>query len=297
MGERKLKFQDRWMFNRVLCEEEVCRKVLRAAPGIEAGEIAYLNAEQCFEPLAAGRGVRLDVFARGDGRVYDIEMQVARERDLGRRMRYYQAAMDVGELGSGEDFGALPESYVLFFCRHDAYGKGEPAYVIERRCGAHPDLAVGDASPWVVLNASAWEASADPGLRDVLRYLRTGEAEGPLSSEIDALVGVFNEDREWVDRVLTYEQETEMRCRKAREEGREEGGRKVGRKARPVSPCSWALCWPTAVPKTWPLRWRTRCVARSSTPSSEYEANAPMPCALRLKAMRWPRSAAPRSPR
>ena len=25
MGERKLKFQDRWMFNRVLCEEEVCR--------------------------------------------------------------------------------------------------------------------------------------------------------------------------------------------------------------------------------------------------------------------------------
>ena len=42
---------------------------------------------------------------------------------------------------------------------------------------AHPDLAVGDDSPWVVLNASAWEASADPGLRDVLRYLRTGEAE------------------------------------------------------------------------------------------------------------------------
>ena len=52
MGERKLKFQDRWMFNRVLCEEEVCRKVLRAALGIEAGEIAYLNAEQCFEPVS-----------------------------------------------------------------------------------------------------------------------------------------------------------------------------------------------------------------------------------------------------
>ena len=53
--------------------------------------------------------MRLDVFARGDGRVYDIEMQVARERDLGRRMRYYQAAMDGGELGSGEDFGAQSE--------------------------------------------------------------------------------------------------------------------------------------------------------------------------------------------
>lgn len=58
------------------------------------------------------------------------------------------------------------------------------------------------------------------------------EAEGPLSSEIDALVDVFNKDREWVDRVLTYEQETEMRCRRAREEGielgREEGAGAVG---------------------------------------------------------------------
>ena len=102
MGERKLEFQDRWMFNRVLCQEGVCRKVLRAVLGIEAGEISYLNAEQCFEPLDASRGVRLDVFAREEGRVYDIEMQVAKERDLGRRMRYYQAAMDVGELGPGE---------------------------------------------------------------------------------------------------------------------------------------------------------------------------------------------------
>ena len=96
MPKRFLKFTDRWMFNRVLCEKEVCRKVLRAALGIEVGEIAYLNAEQCFEPLAAGRGVRPDVFARGDGRVYGPEMQVARERARGRRRRYYRAALDAG---------------------------------------------------------------------------------------------------------------------------------------------------------------------------------------------------------
>ena len=47
MTKRKLGFQDRWMFNRVLCEKDVCRKILRAALGIEAGEISYLNAEQC----------------------------------------------------------------------------------------------------------------------------------------------------------------------------------------------------------------------------------------------------------
>ena len=71
--------RDRWMFNRVLCEEEVCRKVLRAALGIEVGEIAYLNAEQAKEPAAASRGVRMDVFAREGSRVFDIEMQVSPE--------------------------------------------------------------------------------------------------------------------------------------------------------------------------------------------------------------------------
>ena len=70
---------DRWMFNRVLCEEEVCRKILRAALGIEVGEIAYLNAEQAKEPAAASRGVRMDVFAREGSRVFDIEMQVSPE--------------------------------------------------------------------------------------------------------------------------------------------------------------------------------------------------------------------------
>lgn len=33
----------------------------------------------------------------------------------------------------------------------------------------------------------------------------------------------YNQDREWVTRVLTYEQDTEMRCRQARAEGLEEG--------------------------------------------------------------------------
>lgn len=65
MPKRFLKFSDRWMFNRVLCEEEVCRKVLRAALGIEVGEIAYLMiiaafsvrdsaSHRCACPLSVG---------------------------------------------------------------------------------------------------------------------------------------------------------------------------------------------------------------------------------------------------
>ena len=134
MPKRNLKFTDRWMFNRVLCEKEVCRKVLRAALGIEVGEIAYLNAEQAKEPAAASRGVRMDVFAREGNRVFDIEMQVSPEDRIGRRMRYYQAAIDATELGPGEDYELIPESFVVFFCTADPFRAGSAVYSIALRC-------------------------------------------------------------------------------------------------------------------------------------------------------------------
>lgn len=228
MPKRFLKFSDRWMFNRVLCEKEVCRKVLRAALGIEVGEITYLNAEQAKEPAAASRGVRMDVFAREGSRVFDIEMQVSPEDRIGRRMRYYQAAIDATELGPGEDYGLLPESFVVFFCATDPFRAGEAVYSIERVCLEAPELVAGDDSHWRVFNASAAEDVADPDLRDLLHYVATGRPDGALSREIDSLVEEYNRDREWVTKVLTYEQDTEMRCRRAEARGIEQGMGRLG---------------------------------------------------------------------
>lgn len=40
--------------------------------------------------------------------------------------------MDVEHLDPGEDFSELPESFVIFICDDDPYGKGEPVYVAKR---------------------------------------------------------------------------------------------------------------------------------------------------------------------
>lgn len=221
--QKELSFSDRWMFNRVMCRENVCRQVLSAVLGIDVGRITYLNAEQVVEPTYSNRGIRMDVCAKDGTRVYDIEMQVSREADLGRRMRYYQAAIDTGELESGQPFRMLPDSYVVFLCCFDAYGKQDPAYHIERVCLECPDVEVGDGSPWVVLNATAWERAESEPLRDLLRYVLTGDVAGELSQEIDACVAECNEDRKWVSKVVTFEQDTQWRCQLAREQGLEQG--------------------------------------------------------------------------
>lgn len=138
-------------------------------------------------------------------------------------MRYYQAAIDATELGPGEDYGLLPESFVVFFCATDPFRAGKAIYSIERTCLELPGLVAGDDSHWRVFNASAAEDVADPDLRDLLHYVATGRPEGALSREIDSLVEEYNRDREWVTKVLTYEQDTEMRCRRAEARGIEQG--------------------------------------------------------------------------
>lgn len=227
MERKRLSFSDRWMFNRVMCQESICRRIIRAAFDIDAERISYINAEQAFEPGSESRGVRMDVVARGDGQVYDIELQVEHEPLLGRRMRYYQAAMDVSELERGDTWGVLSESRILFICLNDPYKLGLPEYTLERTCLEEPSLDVSDGSHWKVLNAQAWADIASPELADLLQYLEEGTAHGKLSREIDSLVIEFNDDREWVNRVMLLEEDVIRRCRLEREEGRAEAEARV----------------------------------------------------------------------
>lgn len=221
MAKHNLEFTNRWMFNRVVCQEGVCRGLIRALLGIEVGSITYLNAEQPYEPGAESRGVRMDVVAKEDGRMYDIEMQVGPETQIGRRMRYYQAAMDVGELAPGGAWGLLPESHIVFVCSDDLFGRGLPVYTIDRLCREIVDLDIDDDSHWHVLNASAWESVRDIEASEVLHYVHCGDATGPLTKEIDGLVARYNEDRRWVGRVMLWETDTMIRCQQAKEQGEE----------------------------------------------------------------------------
>ena len=76
-----------------------------------------------------GRGVRFDVFARDSkGREYDIEIQRANDGAEPKRARYNSALMDANALKSGEDFGKLRDTYVIFITENDVMGGGQDAY-------------------------------------------------------------------------------------------------------------------------------------------------------------------------
>ena len=53
MLQRKLRFSNRWMFNKVMMEESVCRHVIQARLGVEDVRIYYLRRSSPIRGAAA----------------------------------------------------------------------------------------------------------------------------------------------------------------------------------------------------------------------------------------------------
>ena len=78
------------------------------------------------------RGVRFDVMATANGKVYDIEVQRADEGAIPQRARYNAYMIGANELRSGKAYNELPESCVIFITARDVIGDSLPIYHIDR---------------------------------------------------------------------------------------------------------------------------------------------------------------------
>ncbi len=88
---------------------------------------------QVFVENLLNRSVRLDVLATDSaGRKINVEIQRSDKGAGRKRARYNSSMMDANFLRKGEDFDALPETYVVFITEHDVIGKDLPLYHIDR---------------------------------------------------------------------------------------------------------------------------------------------------------------------
>lgn len=109
-------------------------------------------------------------------------------------------------------------------------------------CAEDGGVGLGHGFSWVVLNASAWRALPEGGLRGLLRYVATEEVgDDKLAADLAAAVEAANEDAAWREEaltMLTIEEDMRAQARFMMEEAREEGlakglaeGRAEGRAA------------------------------------------------------------------
>ena len=78
--------------------------------------------------------MRLDVYVADSNKVFDVECQSYKVKDLGKRTRYYQSLLDVDNLLKGKNYSELKETFIIFICLDDPFGEDLPVYTFERLC-------------------------------------------------------------------------------------------------------------------------------------------------------------------
>lgn len=131
------------------CVELVLRIILDK-PDVQAEDVRT----QVFVENLVNRSVRLDVVATDStGTKFNIEIQRSDKGTGRKRARYNSSMIDAGVLEKGEDFEALPETYVIFITEHDVLGRGRPVYRIER-CVMETGECFGDGSHILYVNGT-----------------------------------------------------------------------------------------------------------------------------------------------
>ena len=118
-AKKKLKdltLKDNFMFGAVMMEANNCRDFLELALGLSVDHVE-VSKEKSIVYHPDFHGVRLDVYAKDEHNTrYNVEMQVARKDELGKRDRYYHSQIDMDLLLSGSSYRDLPKVYVIFVC-------------------------------------------------------------------------------------------------------------------------------------------------------------------------------------
>ena len=220
-----------FIFGKVMSDPELCKELLeRILPGIEIDHIEYPELQKPIKEDVDARSVRLDVYVKdGKNTVYDIEMQKVNTRELPKRSRYYQGMMDLQLIDSGQPYKKLNQSYVIFICLADVFGKNRHIYTFENICREDPEIKLRDGAIKIFLNAKGNLNDVSSELRAFLDYLGGKKSEDEYVQKLEKAVREAKRNRKWRHEYMTLlmrdQENQEIGEERGRREGRLEGRR------------------------------------------------------------------------
>ena len=221
-----LTIKDNFMFCAVMSEEENCIRFLEMVLGFPISRID-VSYERNMVYHSEYKGIRLDVYAKDqNNKRYNVEMQVKRDVALVKRSRYYHSQMDMELLASGTSYEELTDTFVLFLCDYDPFGRGLYCYTCGTKCKEDSSVECDDGCQTIYLSTKGKNAEKLP--KSLVRFLKfvAADIEQSESDFEDEFVGQLQksihnvkESREMGERYMIFE---EM-MRDERKAGREEG--------------------------------------------------------------------------
>ena len=222
-----LNLSDNFLFGEVMWDEETSKDVLEIILQEEIEKVVNVNKEQHLDSDPAHKGIRLDVYIRDDkNTIYNVEMQVKNKYNIPKRSRHYQGTIDTRLLPAGEiNYNNLNNSYIIFICLFDLFGRKRYCYTFEERCIEDLSLKLDDGTRKIFLNTKGENEEEVP--QELVEFLKlvenTNTDQDELKSEkvkrVHRRVKTVKDSKEVEARYMTmlvHEKEIAM---EAREEG------------------------------------------------------------------------------
>ena len=227
---KELTLKDNFMFGAVMMEEENCKRFLELALGFPI-ERVEVSKEKSIVYHPEYKGVRLDVYAKNEHNTrYNVEMQVAKKAELGKRVRYYHGQIDMELLLSGSDYTELPEVYVIFICDFDPFGKKKYRYTFTKQCEEEPGAQLQDGCKSIFLSTRGENDREVPGeLVSFLNFVKADLSESETDFEDDFVEKLQNtirrikSNREMEERFMIFEEMLRDERAEGKAEGKAEG--------------------------------------------------------------------------
>lgn len=219
-----LDITDDFMFGKVMQDERNSIELLERLTGNQIDSVRTAVGQKVIKITNDSKGVRYDVYVEdGQGIMYDAEMQKYRGEKktatLPKRARFYQGLMDLNILNRGEEYAELKQSYVIFICTFDPFGKGMCCYEFENTCKDCEGLPLGDKRKVLFFNTKGKTINVSKKVADLLRYMETRQITDEFTKRLEDEVFKARQNKEWmVEYMKSFVWEMD-----ARNEGREEG--------------------------------------------------------------------------
>ena len=223
----ELTIQDDYLFKRIMTEKDICLKFVQIILGIDIKNIVYIKAEEVVKELYDSKGIRLDVYLKGDdGIVYNIEMQMTslKEAEFAKRFRYYEAMIDSYLLRVGQDYNDLNKLFIVFICPFRIFDSKRSIYTFKNFCEEDKSIQLkDDVTKIFITTKSKNKKNLSEDFQALLKYIDGIKTENSFVNQIEDKIKQIKKDEKERGAYMQYDLHLRDIEREARAEGEKLG--------------------------------------------------------------------------
>ena len=230
-NENNLSLEEKWekatisnnfIFYKVMRNNpDVCKELLEILLEIDIDHIDMKQEEEVQIDYGK-KGIRMDVYAVGKTKAFNLEMQATDTTELPERSRYYLGCCDVDSLPAGAKYKDLKDTYIIFICVPDIFGKGFYKYKFENLCVDNPKIKLNDRAYKYFFIAENYAKIQDERQKAFFKLVIDNQSINAFADKISKLVDDAKHNTQWRKQFMDWEIEKAYSFDAGKKEGEQQ---------------------------------------------------------------------------